>query len=165
MVLKLKNNKGITVVALTITVIVLLILTGVSISVFVGDDGILQSTLNAKKQAEIDKKRQEQELSDVENAMLGVYGSSDGYDYINYVNTPQLKEGMIPITYDEINKTWVVADKTNANKSWYNYDNKVWTNICTADDANSSYRTASVGTQVPLDSMTTMFVWIPRYAI
>ena len=45
-----KNNKGITLVALVITIIVLLILAGVSISLVVGDNGVLtQSTSAAKK--------------------------------------------------------------------------------------------------------------------
>ena len=78
------------------------------------------------------------------------------------VNAPVLKTGMIPITYSE-NK-WVVADSTNTDNDWYDYDEKKWANICTVSDDNADYRTASVGTEVPESAMTTMFVWIPRYA-
>ena len=78
------------------------------------------------------------------------------------VNAPVLKTGMIPITYSE-NK-WVVADSTNADNDWYDYDEKKWANICTVSDDNAVYRTADVGTEVPESVMTTMFVWIPRYA-
>ena len=69
---------------------------------------------------------------------------------------------MIPVTYNGSN--WVVADKNNENNSWYNYDEKKWANICTVDKSNSKLRTAEVGTKIPLEAMTTMFVWIPRYA-
>lgn len=45
----LKQNKGITLVALVITIIVLLILAGVSISLVVGDNGVLTQATNATK--------------------------------------------------------------------------------------------------------------------
>lgn len=43
----LKSNKGVTLVALVITIIVLLILAGVSISLVVGDNGVLSNATNA----------------------------------------------------------------------------------------------------------------------
>ena len=43
----MKDNKGITLVALVITIIVLLILAGVSISLVVGDNGVLTQAQNA----------------------------------------------------------------------------------------------------------------------
>ena len=42
------NNKGITLIALVITIIVLLILAGVSIAMLTGDNGILNQATNAK---------------------------------------------------------------------------------------------------------------------
>ena len=44
----LKNNKGITLIALVVTIIVLLILAGVSIAMLTGDNGILTQGKNAK---------------------------------------------------------------------------------------------------------------------
>ena len=44
----LKNNKGITLIALVITIIVLLILAGVSIAMLTGNNGILTQANNAK---------------------------------------------------------------------------------------------------------------------
>ena len=49
---KFKNNKGITLIALVITIIVLLILAGVSVSMLSGENGILNQATNAKKQTE-----------------------------------------------------------------------------------------------------------------
>ena len=43
----MRNNKGITLVALVITIIVLLILAGVSISMVVGENGVLNRAQNA----------------------------------------------------------------------------------------------------------------------
>lgn len=44
----LKNNKGITLIALVITIIVLLILAGVSIAMLTGDNGVLSRASSAK---------------------------------------------------------------------------------------------------------------------
>ena len=43
------ENRGITLIALVVTVIVLVILAGVSISTLTGKNGILDNALNAKK--------------------------------------------------------------------------------------------------------------------
>ena len=160
--LNTKSSRGITLIALVITIIVLLILAGISISMLSGDNGILQKAAEAKEKTDEATLREEQQLADLAELMNGAEVSSDGYDYSTRVNAPKLKDGMIPITYDS-NK-WVVADKNNKNKSWYDYDNKKWANICTVDSTHSSYRTAEVGTEIPVEDMTTMFVWIPRYA-
>ena len=50
MKIKMKNSsKGITLIALVITIIVLLILAGVSIAMLTGDNGILTQATEAKK--------------------------------------------------------------------------------------------------------------------
>lgn len=48
----LKNNKGITLIALVITIIVLLILAGVSIAMLTGNNGILTQANSAKDNTE-----------------------------------------------------------------------------------------------------------------
>jgi len=54
-----KRNKGITLIELVVTIIVLLILAGISISMLSGDNGILQKATTAKTESEIG---QEQEI-------------------------------------------------------------------------------------------------------
>ena len=46
----MKNNKGVTLVALVITIIVLLILAGVALAMLTGDSGILTNAENAKSE-------------------------------------------------------------------------------------------------------------------
>ncbi len=43
-------------------------------------------------------------------------------------NSPDLVQGLIPVVYDESTSNWVKADSTNANNSWYNYNEKKWAN-------------------------------------
>lgn len=47
-----KNQKGITIIALVITIIVLLILAGISISMLTSDTGIINQATDSKKQTE-----------------------------------------------------------------------------------------------------------------
>ena len=58
----MKNNKGITLIALVITIIVLLILAGVSISTIAGENGILKKAKAAKENT---NSSQEKELIDI----------------------------------------------------------------------------------------------------
>ena len=56
---KLKNMKGITLIALVITIVVLLILAGVTIAMLTGDNGILtkaQSSKNKNDEASVEEK-------------------------------------------------------------------------------------------------------------
>ena len=56
--LNFRNFKGITLIALVITIIVLLILAGVSISMLTGQNGILSQATNAKNQTEIESEKE-----------------------------------------------------------------------------------------------------------
>ena len=55
---KLKNNKGITLIALVVTIVVLLILAGVSISMLTGENGIITQAQQSKLQTEIGKEKE-----------------------------------------------------------------------------------------------------------
>ena len=81
-------------------------------------------------------------------------------------NEPELGEGMIPVYYDESTETWRKASENNSNEKyrWYDYDNKMWANSVTVSSTNrSKYLSASLGTEIPMDDILTMQVWIPRY--
>ena len=79
-------------------------------------------------------------------------------------NAPVLDDGMIPVYYDESTSSWKKADSSNNNNNWYDYDSKKWANSVTVSSTNrSTYKSASVGTEIPMDDILTMQVWIPRY--
>ena len=82
----------------------------------------------------------------------------------NKPNEPVLDDGMIPVYYDETSETWKKADSTNKGNNWYDYCEKKWANSVTVSSTNrSTYKSASVGTEIPMDDILTMQVWIPRY--
>ena len=79
-------------------------------------------------------------------------------------NAPVLDSAMIPVYYDETSETWKKADVNNAGSNWYNYDTKKWANSVTVSSTNrNTYQNAEVGTEIPMDDILTMQVWIPRY--
>ena len=69
------NKKGITLIALVITIIVLLILAGVSISMLTGDNGLIKNAGKSKEQAEIDSEKEIIETSTVEAMGKNKYGN------------------------------------------------------------------------------------------
>ena len=59
----IKNNKGITLIALVITIIVLLILAGVSIAMLTGENGILNQATDARDDTEAAEIREKVEMA------------------------------------------------------------------------------------------------------
>ena len=59
----LKKDNGITLVALIVTIIVLIILAGISINLILGDNGIITIAQKAKENTELSKVEEEKELN------------------------------------------------------------------------------------------------------
>ncbi len=86
-------------------------------------------------------------------------------------NAPVLASNMIPVYYDKTNDVWKKADVSNTNKNnpWYSYNSTgeykgMWANAVTVKDTNrQTYLNATPGTVIPMDDITTMWVWIPRF--
>ena len=58
-----KRERGITLIALVITIIVLLILAGVTIVTLTGDNGILSNATRAKEETTVEQEREQVELA------------------------------------------------------------------------------------------------------
>ena len=132
-----KSTKGITLVALVITIIILLILAGISISTLT-NTGIFEKAKEAKQKSENAKKEEDKLISEYEKEIVkqDAEGIWDGK-----VNKPDLMSGMSAIYFDN-NKATKVGN-TDKDK-WYSYNDKEWANAQTEDGS--------------------MWVWIPRYA-
>ena len=139
--MKPRKQKGITLVALVVTIVVLLILAGVTINLVIGQNGLIN---RAREAAQKTKEKTSQELDEIEKAEAELAVISSDYD--NKVNRPNLKTGMTPIYFEANNETGVYDTKTinSSDSNWYNYEEKHWANAQTQDGS--------------------MWVWIPRYA-
>ena len=94
------------------------------------------------------------------NAKVEILGYAEPSIYRDNsgANSPKLADGMIPVVYDETSENWEVA---NTSSEWYNYGEQWWANAVTTSE--ESYRTAPAGTEIPMDDINSMWVWIPRY--
>ena len=141
----MKNNKGITLVALVVTIVVLLILAGVSINLVLGDNGIVKKAQDAKTKSaeasENDLKGMNSLVSEMEGALAGNGGAGgSGTDtkvpaeataetapyFPN--NTFTKKEGTIDtglVIQDASGNeyVWVVVPKSLYNNTAYNSNN------------------------------------------
>ena len=102
-------------------------------------------------------------LNDLNNIMENYTETTEGFD--GEVNSPKISSGMIAVKYE--NGKWLKADENNTNNSWYDYreDAKKWANVVTVkEDKRKEYTNASENTEIKMEDITTMFVWIPRYS-
>ena len=139
-----KGNKGITLVALVITIIILLILAGISISALT-NTGIFEKAKDAKEKSENSQKEEDKLISEYEKEIVkqDTEGIWDGN-----VNKPDLMSGMMAIKFIEPTDSTEGKDEKVSDSSkndWYNYSEKKWANAKTTNDGS-------------------MWVWIPRYA-
>ena len=97
-----RSTKGITLIALVITIIVLLILAGVTLAAISGEDGILKKAVHAKEETEKATAREK-----VEIAVLASYGTKAGLDDELLIGNLEVIQGIdtstipetAPITY------------------------------------------------------------------
>ncbi len=188
-----RNEKGITLIALVVTIIVLLILAGISISMLTGQNGILNRAQEAKEKTETAQKDEEIRLTVMSS--LGTDGLLD----INQLKTEIENQGgtvsgtTFPVavttgktTYqidqfgniseqsqpENIEENWTVADISNTNDDWYAYKdasgNKATVNAPKLANGMTAikYETEETGSKWANSATKdgSMWVWIPRYA-
>ena len=141
------KENGITLIAIVITIIVLLILAGVSIAMLTGDNGILTQAQRAKEETERAAQEEQEILNSYEDYMKGTSGGQ--WDENKKVNTPRLVQGMTEVSFElpeGTNKGETVkkGDADFDENNWYDYEKSEWANAVTQD---GSY-----------------WVWIPRFA-
>ena len=154
------NTRGITLIALVITIIVLLILAGVTINALSGDNGILKRATEAKQKTSQAQKDEEDALATMVDAINGAVPSQDGYSDSKKVNSPKVTRGMIPVKW--VSNNWVVCSEDDP--KWYYYDSsKQWANVMLSDGTYKA-DTVKVGQVVEEKDLGSMYVWIPRYA-
>ena len=109
------ENRGITLIALVITIIVLLILAGITIAALSGDNGILTRAKEAKEKTQQSQKEEEKTLSNMEN-ILGIYN----FKNINTNDTNPA--GTVPenstVIEADASKGIVIKDKNNNEWVW-----------------------------------------------
>ena len=111
----LKNKNGITLIALVVTIVVLLILAGVSISMLTGENGIIKQAQEAKEKSEIAEEKELVELSAVgatarNNGGEITYDNLDEELAINLGDREYTLDGTGPftVTYTDSGRNYIV---------------------------------------------------------
>ena len=133
--MKTKSNKGITLIALVITIIVLLILAGVTIEALSGDNGILKRAAEAKEQTNQKNDEETEKLSGYESTIEqyadgttgggsgnGGSGGGTSSNFTNINKSDTNPAGAVPsnstVIEADANKGIVIKDKNNNEWVW-----------------------------------------------
>ena len=165
----MKNQKGITLIALVITIVILIILATISVNAVFGENGIMQQAEAAKEVQAKAEEEEEKVLNDYPDdidKMVAGGNYTDKYSDNTLPVAPRLASGMTKVKWNSSTSKWEkVTDDTEA---WYNYANKEWANVVlVGEDGKDATGTVDVFNEdgtLNEDSAYTQLVWIPRYA-
>ena len=126
MILNYRKNKGITLIALVITIIVLLILAGVSIAMLTGENGILSQAQKAGEQTDIGREKEDIALAYNGAKTKNRGGDVDAddlnknFEYNDITNATAEGSNPITVTFDSgrqytIDENGVISDPTEVN--------------------------------------------------
>ena len=134
-----QNTRGITLIALVITIIVLLILAGVSISMLTGSNGILTQASNAKHATEESTEKEKRQLSQIEaSTHLENYDYTDvegntakipaGFAVSNVEGENLVSKGLVIIGTTGNEYVWIpcTTDSNDTNKLQYKREEAAW---------------------------------------
>ena len=116
MKLNLKERKGITLIALVITIIVLLILAGVSIAMLTGQNGILTQANNAKDETEQANAKEKVESAVIATMSQSKRGTLDADKLVTEITNNyggQVDGGAFPVTVTIDGKSFTVDSDGN----------------------------------------------------
>lgn len=127
---KIRKEKGITLVALIITIVVILILAGVSVAMMTGENGLLNKAKIAKEEYKNAEIEEEKELYDMTNEIDAIVGTRDeiSEEKIREIVIEELnkrEENLLDL-YDSTEEVLIALDRNKAilrkieNMKWYN---------------------------------------------
>ena len=113
----MKSQKGVTLVALVVTIIVLIILAGISINLILGDNGIITIAKKAKENIEIAKTEEETHLNELYTQLESNEISSSGNTYDSITKLAEFKRKIAEaITNEKVETTSDATGRHNGRK-------------------------------------------------
>lgn len=134
---KMKIEKGITLISLVVTIIILIILAGISINLLFGDTGIITKAKNAKKEQDIVRIGEKLELEKAELAVKE-YGKLDVNKYLDQIKTKYYKNYTFNLCTLNGRKYYKTSSEGTINAIAYYINNGHWTNVLTIGNTESS---------------------------
>ena len=159
----MKREKGITLVALVVTIIVLIILAGISINLILGDNGVITIAKKAKENTKLAKIEEETELNELETND----SSSDETTYDAIAKLTEFKQKIAKAITDmgietsETENADKMADNIRSLKNNIDVEqnilvNKKGSNVTTSETFTgySEYMVCSIGATARVSSFT-----------
>ena len=147
-----KNNKGITLLALVITIIIIIILAGITINAVVGDNGLIYQARSSKDMTSNEIESEGISTNDVMTEYANVMAEDNEIGLLSETkaNAPVLTKNMVPVKWNG----YTEVETTQDDPDWYDYErqNSGTENGGTSRWANGKNKDGGY------------FVWIPRYA-
>ncbi len=147
---------AITLVALVITVIILIILAGVSLNLALGENGIFTKSKQAVDKYKDSAQKEQNEMDNLYNTLVGL--TDEGADTVaeNKPNAPVIPKDLPENTTMQLvkyeNGAWVSDTEGTS-----------WSYVAgTGNEDNTSSHWANA--KVTIDGVESFFVWIPRFA-
>ncbi len=150
------SRRGITLIALVITIVILIILATVAINMAFGDNGLVKYAESASDYAANDEAATSGMINSAVSYIGGIASdiekSGGNFNKAKGVNSPRLSNNMKLVVFDQNTNTWI----EDITKDAYSYvDTSIEGNTNESEWANA---------EVIVDGITSYFVWIPRYA-
>ena len=122
---KYLNEKGITLLALVVTIIILLILAGVTIGMVTGDNGLFKRTQVAVEMYKNAQEEEKKSLQDIEEYIIGgTVGEDDPNIEITQTPTEWTKE-KVTVTIKSKNENWKIKYKEGEKGEWKDYEKEI----------------------------------------
>ena len=166
------NINGITLVALVVTVVILLILAGITLTYVLGDNGIIKLAQKAKEETEGGIQNEQDELGVLVNILKEEYGNNIGNENgegSGGTTNPPTEDKTIADIVDKIQDTNNIVEDKNGNKITIPGGFKVVPNSPDGTDASKKVDYTYNGDGTPAvqdgivieDNEGNQFVWIP----
>ncbi len=120
--LKIKQEKGITLIALVVTIVVLLILAGVSISLVLNNNGVISKAKDAKNQYTEAQTNDEKQLNEVSDWIDTKVGDTTGGDSVTKIDGVPIPDGYYYVGGTKA-KGLVISDAEADNEKYNGQEN------------------------------------------
>ena len=171
---EMKNsNRGITLVALVVTIVVLLILAGITLTYVFGENGIIKLAKDARNETELAMQKEQDDLGTLANMLKDEYGNNTGGGNNGgnggTTNPPDQPEPPVEDVVDKIQTENKTVEDSNGNKVTIPGGFKVVPNSPEGTDASEKVDYTYNGDGTPAvqdgivieDNEGNQFVWIP----
>ena len=186
-----KSQKGITLVALVVTIIILIILSTITLDAVLGENGLIHQARKSQEQASNTINNEDQKLNEAEQNYANVMGEDkEIIEPFEPGPTPEpptggedisskMRNGVIeikwlsgtsnkvsdtpnaPVTKSISNGTMELVKFDSSSKTWVPGEEYSYTKGTGSSDNNSS---KWANARVTINDVDSYFVWIPRYA-